>query len=108
MNSIEDHPMYIRIATRSITAAILTVTLAACTNAPTEPMSARVEALRVQLTDLDRQLFVIQHSTGAEQQTVMRQYWDMLQKQLQYVRNLPGVEARNCTDWALLDPTVTG
>lgn len=86
-------------------AAALTV---ACSSTPAQPVAVQTSTLQAQIDDLDRQLMVIERTSGDEQQAVMRQYWDMLQKQLQYVRNLPGVEPRNCTDWTMQDPAVTG
>lgn len=80
----------------------------ACSNTPVQPVSTRVSTLKAQVDDLDRELGMIHAARGDEQQALMHQYWDMLQKQLQYVHNLPGVQARDCTDWTVLDPKVTG
>lgn len=78
-----------------------------CSSAPQPSPQERVSVLQAQVDDLDRQLIVIHATSGAEQQVLMRQYWDMLQQQLRYVRNLPGVEPRSCSDWTLQDPRFT-
>ena len=81
---------------------------AACSSTPSQPVAVQTSTLEAQIDDLDRQLLVIHETSGEEQQAQMHQYWNMLQKQLQYVRNLPGVQAHGCSDWTMLDPTVTG
>jgi hypothetical protein len=79
-----------------------------CSSVPQQTQDQRMTTLRAQVDDLDRQLLVIHETSGTEQQTLMRQYWDMLQKQIIYVRNLPGVEPRGCNDWTMQDRAITG
>lgn len=86
----------------------LVATLFACSSEPAVSPEARAKALQVQVDDLNRQLAVVHSSTGAAQLSAMHDYWDMLQRQLRYVRNLPGVETRDCRDWALTDPRASG
>lgn len=81
--------------------------LASCSSEPPQTPQQRASVLEAQVDDLDRQLLAIHESSGDEQQVLMHQYWDMLQKQLSYVRNLPGVQARGCGDWTLQDPRFT-
>jgi len=96
------------------TAVILGTVLAlaaaayACASAPPEDSRGEVKALQVQVTDLSRQLSALQHARPADQQAAMDTYWDMLKKQLQYVRDLPGVSAHGCKDWMLTDPMIAG
>ena len=81
--------------------------LAACASSPAD---SGVDAgiLQGQVNDLSRQLQALQNAPAAQQPELMADYWQMLKKQLEYARNLPGVEIRNCTDWTLLDPMVMG
>lgn len=101
------HPMSSLLSSLTLSLAPLLLVVG-CSSAPQSTPEERVTALKAQVDDLDRQLLVIHETTGAEQQAVMRQYWDMLQRQLRYVRNLPGVEARGCEDWTMQDPLVIG
>lgn len=101
------HPMPSLIPSFMLSLAPLLV-VAACSSAPQPTPEERVTVLKAQVDDLDRQLMVIHETSGAEQQEVMHQYWGMLQTQLRYVRNLPGVESRNCNDWTMFDPMVMG
>lgn len=78
--------------------------LISCSSVPEPTPEARVTMLQAQVHELDRQLMVMHEADGDEQQLLMRLYWRTLQVQLTYVRNLPGVEARGCTDWTMLDP----
>jgi len=75
----------------------------------TAPEQSQVQALQAQLDNLSRELFLL-HSApdAAARKQIMQDYWAMLQRQLQYVRHIPGVESRDCRDWTLLDPGVTG
>ena len=100
----------LRLLTPSLALGLLAALpwLASCSSAPQPTPQQRVTVLQAQVDDLDRQLMDIHAASGDEQQLLMRQYWDMLQKQLRYVRNLPGVQPRGCGDWTLLDPMVTG
>lgn len=71
--------------------------------------ATRVQTLQAFVDDLSRDLVKLDHSPDpAVQKQEMQAYWDMLQKQLQYVRDLPGVQRRDCRDWMALDPTVGG
>lgn len=87
-------------------AALLLVV--SCSSVPQQTPEQRVSALRAQVEDLDRQLVVMHSASGEEQQTLMHQYWDTLQKQLRYVHNLPGVQSRGCNDWTMQDTAITG
>lgn len=82
--------------------------MAACSSVLKQTPEARAAQLQAQVDDLNRQLLVIHNTSGTEQETLMRQYWDMLQRQLRYVHNLPGVVPRGCNDWTMLDPVITG
>ena len=91
----------------SLAAALLSTCL--CAPAWAESPNDPVQALQAQVDDLNRQLEVLHHAADpAAQKRAMQDYWAMLQKQLQYVRHLPGVESRGCNDWVMLDPKVVG
>lgn len=90
-------------------ALILAGGLAACSSAPppvAEP--ARMHALQAQVNDLSRELDRLHDAAPADQEQIMHDYWSMLQRQLQYVRRMPGIVAHGCTDWTLMDPAVMG
>ncbi|MGE5624523.1 MAG: c-type cytochrome [Bacillota bacterium] len=96
---------------RKSTWAVLFVSaLAACGGAPSQPAAApeRVQALQAQVDDLSRELTRLHNAVPADQEGIMHGYWDMLQRQLLYVRRMPGIVARGCTDWTLMDPAVMG
>lgn len=82
--------------------------VASCSSVLQQTPDQRVGQLQAQVDDLNRQLLLIHQASGSAQEALMHQYWDMLQKQLRYVHNLPGVAPRSCTDWTMLDPVVTG
>jgi cytochrome c5/outer membrane murein-binding lipoprotein Lpp len=71
--------------------------------------AARAQTLQAFVDDLSQDLAKLSHAPDpAAQKQEMQAYWDMLQKQLQYIRDLPGVQHRDCRDWMALDPTVGG
>ena len=68
-----------------------------------------VQALQTQVDDLSRELFLLHSAANAAaRKQAMQDYWAMLQRQLRYVRHIPGVESHDCRDWTLLDPGVAG
>lgn len=87
---------------------VLAATAYACASAPPEESQGTVKTLQVQVTDLSRQLAVLQHAQPEDQRAAMDAYWDMLKKQLQYARDLPGISAHGCKDWMLVDPVIAG
>jgi mono/diheme cytochrome c family protein len=78
--------------------------LVSCSSVPKQTPEERVTMLQAQVHELDRQLMVMHEADGDEQHLLMQIYWRTLQIQLTYVRNLPGVEARGCADWSMMDP----
>src|SRR5579863_7784378 len=101
--------MKMQILGHLLCAAILAVGLAACSSSPppaTEP--ARAQALQAQVDDLSRELDRLHNAAPTDQEQIMHDYWSMLQRQLQYVRRMPGIVAHGCTDWTLMDPAVMG
>lgn len=86
----------------------LAATAYACASSPPETSQGTAKALQTQVMDLSRQLSVLQHAQPADQRAAMDTYWDMLKKQLQYARDLPGVSAHGCKDWMLVDPVIAG
>ncbi|HEV2110215.1 MAG TPA: hypothetical protein VGT99_02585 [Gammaproteobacteria bacterium] len=86
----------------------LGIGFAACASSPPATSQVEVKNLQGQLGDLSRQLGMLQRAPPADQQAIMGGYWDMLKKQLQYARNLPGVESHSCKDWMLVDPMIAG
>ncbi|HSN17095.1 MAG TPA: hypothetical protein VLV87_02700 [Gammaproteobacteria bacterium] len=97
-------------AVRSLLLSLLVALplMASCSSVTRQTPDQRVAQLQTQIDDLNRQLLLIHQASGAEQQSLMHQYWDMLQKQLRYVRNLPGVVPRGCDDWTMQDQVITG
>ncbi|HLW73610.1 MAG TPA: hypothetical protein VKT74_00920 [Gammaproteobacteria bacterium] len=88
---------------------ILTMLVLGCSSTPppaAEP--TRTQALQAQVDDLSRELDRLHDAAPADQEQVMHDYWSMLQRQLQYVRRMPGIVAHGCTDWTLMDPAVMG
>lgn len=79
--------------------------LAACSSNPPQPVPA--QALQGLVQDLDRQLKAVQDAAPAQQPAEMQAYWAMLQKQLGYVHDQPGVESTSCSDWTVSDMRVT-
>jgi len=95
---------------RPILATVLSITavlsaLAACSSNP--PKSAPPQALQALVQDLDRQLKAVHDAAPADQPAEMQAYWIMLQKQLSYVHDQPGIESRDCTDWTISDMRVS-
>ena len=73
------------------------------------PEQGQVRALQAQVDDLSRELLLLHGAANAPaRKQFMQDYWAMLQRQLQYVRRIPGVASRDCRDWTLLDPGVAG
>lgn len=89
-------------------AAALAAGVYACASAPAGTGGTEVQALQTQVTDLTRQLSALQHAAPADQQAAMDQYWSLYKKQLQYARDLPGIEPHGCKDWTLVDPMIIG
>ncbi|HSC46547.1 MAG TPA: hypothetical protein VLG68_00510 [Gammaproteobacteria bacterium] len=73
-----------------------------------DALAPDVAPLQAQVDDLARELLKLHNAAPADQDQIMRGYWDLLQKQLLYVRHIPGVESRSCADWTLQDPAVLG
>ena len=88
--------------------AALGIGFAACASSPPANSQMEVQNLQGQVGDLSRQLGMLQRAPAADQQAVMDGYWAMLKKQLQYARDLPGVEPHTCKDWMLVDPMIAG
>jgi len=88
--------------------AALGLVFAACASTPSDTGQLEVKNLQAQVGDLSRQLAALQRAQPADQPAEMDGYWDMLKKQLQYARNLPGVESHSCKDWMLVDPMIAG
>jgi len=101
-------PKYLNLIAAATLAVGAGVGLTACSDVPRYSTSAQQQVMQAQVDDLDRQLTLLQGASGADQQAAMHDYWDMLQKQLGYMRNLPGVVPRGCNDWTLTDPHTTG
>jgi len=101
-------PIYFYQTAVATLVACAALTVVACSSAPQHSPSARQQVLQTQVDDLNRQLTLLQNASGDDQEALMRGYWDMLQKQLNYVRNLPDVAPRGCNDWTVMDPHVTG
>lgn len=80
----------------------------ACASSPPEGDQTTAKVLQTQVADLSRQLSVLQHAQPADQQAAMDTYWNMLKKQLQYARDLPGISPHSCKDWMLVDPMIAG
>lgn len=89
-------------------AVALAVGVYACASAPAGTDQQEVKALQGQVAGLSRQLATLQHAQPADQRAAMDAYWDLLKKQLQYARDLPGVEPHGCKDWTLVDPMIAG
>lgn len=87
---------------------VVTAGLAACSSSPAVNGSQRAQALQAQVSDLSRELDRLQDAAPADQEAIMHEYWDMLQRQLRYVRSIPGIVAHDCTDWTFMDPVITG
>lgn len=79
----------------------------ACASTPAGA-GADVQRLQAQLDNLNRELLLLQTAADPDQPRLMGEYWGMLQKQLQDVRNMPGVASHNCKDWILVAPSVYG
>jgi cytochrome c5 len=90
-----------------MTSLILSIALTAPGFAADTP-APDAAPLQAQVDDLSRELLKLHNAAPADQAEIMRDYWSMLQKQLQYVRHIPGVASRGCTDWTLQDPAVLG
>ncbi len=80
----------------------------ACASAPPTAGGAGAQRLQEQVDNLNRELMSLQAAPEADQPRLMAEYWSMLQKQLQDVRNMPGVASHNCRDWVLVAPTMPG
>lgn len=80
----------------------------ACASAPPAGGGSDAQLLQSQMDDLNHEIALLQSAPDSDQPRLMGEYWGMLQKQLQAVRNLPGVASRNCRDWVLVAPIVAG
>ena len=101
--------MRITAATRLILALTIGLGVFACAATGGQAsLSTQSDALQSQLDDLTRALARLQTAKPADQPQLMQDYWGMLQRQLNYVRLMPGVERRDCQDWMMVDPRISG
>lgn len=77
---------------------------AACASSPNTGPHPETQALQAQVDDLGRELASLHNAIGADQPRLMGEYWSMLQRQLSYLRHMPGVESHDCKDWVLVAP----
>jgi hypothetical protein len=65
--------------------------------------------LQHQVDALDRELTHLERANDpAAQQRDMQQHWSMMQDYMRSVRGMPGMHARACTDWMMMDSTMVG
>ncbi len=101
--------MCIKPVSKSILAAAIALGLFACAATGGQTgLNPRSDALQAQLDDLTRELGRLQSAQAADQPQLMQDYWVMLQRQLTYVRLMPGVERHDCKDWMLIEPRISG
>ncbi len=99
--------MRIKLRLCLILAAGLVLAEACATSVP-DTAQTDVRTLQAQVDDLSRVLTQLHDAQPADQRQIMGEYWSMLQKQLRYARDLPGVVSRGCTDWMLSYPPISG
>jgi hypothetical protein len=77
--------------------------------APPTTDNANIHALQQQADRLDRQLARLKSAPNlAGQQQAMQAHWSMMQEQLRFLRRFPGMAARDCSDWMMMDPSIMG
>jgi hypothetical protein len=67
-----------------------------------------MQVIEVQFEALEKELARVGDPDPATQRQAMQGHWSMLQDHLRSLRQLPGVDARMCVDWMLLDQGVMG
>ena len=98
-----------RLAVLAVSWAIWLCPQAALAATPSTPDQARIEELQHQVDALDQELARLKRANDpTAQQQYMQQHWSMMQGYMRSVRGMPGMGARGCTDWMMMDPTTMG
>ena len=98
-----------RLAVLAVSWAIWLCPQAALAATPSTPDQARIEELQHQVDALDQELSRLKGANDpTTQQQYMQQHWSMMQGYMRSVRGMPGMGARGCTDWMMMDPTTMG
>ena len=101
----------------SLLAALLALSLASVSlqvvvakaATPSNPDQARIEQLQQQVDALNQELSRIRSAPDPQaQQQAMHQHWSMMQDHMRSLRDMPGMGARGCTDWMMMDPGMMG
>ena len=101
--------MISRLAVLAASWAIWLCPQAALAATPSTPDQARIEELQHQVDALDQELSRLKGANDpTTQQQYMQQHWSMMQGYMRSVRGMPGMGARGCTDWMMMDPTMMG
>ena len=101
--------MISRLAVLAASWAIWLCPQAALAATPSTPDQARIEELQHQVDALDQELARLKRANDpTAQQQYMQQHWSMMQGYMRSVRGMPGMGARGCTDWMMMDPTTMG
>lgn len=77
--------------------------------APPRADEARIQALQEQVDALEQELARLDAARDpAAQQQAMRDHWSMMQEHMRFMRQMPGMGARGCGDWMMMDPGAMG
>lgn len=73
--------------------------------APPAGDEASIQALEKQVADLNQELARLKAAPDpASQQDAMQAHWSMMQDHMRSMRQMPGMTARGCGDWMMMDP----
>lgn len=94
--------------TTLIAVAILVMAVAQAAP-PTGADQPTVNQLQKQVDALSQELTQLQNATDpATKQSAMQQHWSMAQEHMRTLRMMPGMGARGCGDWMMMDPSMMG
>lgn len=71
---------------------------------PQSADQAQVQELQNQVDALNQELARLKAGDPATQRQAMQSHWSMMQDHMRSMRQMPGMSARSCSDWTMMDP----
>lgn len=101
-------PRQLDFAIRAVCILVLQVVAAVAAPAATSDQET-IQLLQKQVDDLTSELARLKGATDATaRQQATQQHWSMMQEHMRTMRMMPGMGAKGCSDWMMMDPNLMG